>query len=147
MLFSFIWFYQVRHAHGTPLFPCLVSQGPPKMSKRMWVSENTDTTCEHFLAHLCWNSAHTGLHTAPTLGASPQERGGAMLWAPHSSALGPVLEGFCVELRRGLAALRAATHSFSLQCHREGSHRPSSVWWGLRGRAQWLGETGYQRGG
>lgn len=28
--------------------------------------------------------------------------------------------GFWVELRRGLPALRAASYSFSLQCHREG---------------------------
>lgn len=40
--------------------------------------------------------------------------------APYSSAEVCPREGFCVELRRGLAALRAATHSFFLQCHREG---------------------------
>ncbi|XP_015446671.1 GATOR complex protein NPRL3 isoform X1 [Pteropus alecto] len=62
---------EVIHAHGTPLFPCLVSHplpggDHPKMCKRVCVSENMDTICVHFPAHRSWSSTRTGLLTAPS---------------------------------------------------------------------------------
>lgn len=57
--------------------------------------------------------------------------------------------GFQVDLRRGLPALRTATHSLFPKCpgHKESVPQPALWWWGMSGRAQWLGETRRRWGG